>query len=355
MSEDRTQPPSQRRRQLAREQGQAAHSPELTAAAGWLAAVVALGCCGEELAGALAGLMRFGLSTGDVASMAVDAAGLSSRIRGMAWALAWPLGWIVAAFAAGATAAHQCQVRGLWSAKQLLPDPGRLWAPGHGPGVSARTGRAGGSAIKAAIFLAVLAWLIRAGWADVLGLGSLNAPAMAAAAGRLLFRLAAVLAGVLAVLGLLDYGLCYWRFESMLRTTPDEQRRPSRVRRRCQRAVTTPTAGADWRGDAAEPIAGATLALHGAHGLTLILSGGPPPRQLQIRAVARTGGGLRLRRSAEAANLPQLDDDDLARRLARHAAGNRPIPAELIARLADAWPERASAAEDCGSAHSMTR
>ena len=36
MSEDRTQPPSKRRRQLAREQGQAAHSPELTAAAGWL-------------------------------------------------------------------------------------------------------------------------------------------------------------------------------------------------------------------------------------------------------------------------------------------------------------------------------
>ena len=48
MSEDRTQPPSKRRRQLARQQGQAAHSPELTAAAGWLAAVVLLGCLGRR-------------------------------------------------------------------------------------------------------------------------------------------------------------------------------------------------------------------------------------------------------------------------------------------------------------------
>ena len=41
MSEDRTQPPSKRRRQLAREQGQVAHSPELTAAAGWLVVLIA--------------------------------------------------------------------------------------------------------------------------------------------------------------------------------------------------------------------------------------------------------------------------------------------------------------------------
>ena len=44
---DRTQPPSKRRRQMARQQGQAAHSPELTAAVGWLAAVVVLGFVGR--------------------------------------------------------------------------------------------------------------------------------------------------------------------------------------------------------------------------------------------------------------------------------------------------------------------
>ena len=58
MSEDRTQPPSKRRRQLAREQGQAAHSPELTAAGGWLVAVLLLGFRGGELVQGLTGLMR---------------------------------------------------------------------------------------------------------------------------------------------------------------------------------------------------------------------------------------------------------------------------------------------------------
>ena len=58
MSEDRTQPPSKRRRQMAREQGQAAHSPELTAAVGWVAAVALLGFFGDDLAVALTGLVR---------------------------------------------------------------------------------------------------------------------------------------------------------------------------------------------------------------------------------------------------------------------------------------------------------
>src|ERR1700740_694935 len=111
MSEDRRQPPSKRRRQLAREQGQVAHSPELTAAAGWLAAVVALGFCGGGVASGLAGPVRGALTEWDPGAMPVDAAGLAARVRGVAWALAWPLGVIVAAFAAGAMAAHQLQVQ----------------------------------------------------------------------------------------------------------------------------------------------------------------------------------------------------------------------------------------------------
>jgi flagellar biosynthesis protein FlhB len=338
MSEDRTQPPSQRRRQLAREQGQAAHSPELTAAAGWLAAVVALGCCGGDLAGALVGLLRGALEQGDLATMPVDPSGLADRIRAIALALAWPLGVVLAAFAAGATAAHQCQVRGLWSGRHIMPDAGRLWTPGRGLGMSSRAWRTGWSAIKAAVFVAALAGVIRAGWGEVLTLGSLEREALAREASRSVLRLAGVLAGVLAALGLADYGLSYWRFESMLRTTPEERREDQRVlegdvtaraqRRRLARA---------WRGDAPELLAGASLALHGSGGLTLILSGGPPPRRVTIRAAARTAAGLRLRRSAEAAKIPHVEEAGIAQRLAQHPAG-LPVAAELIAELAAIWP-----------------
>ena len=49
MSEDSTQPASKRRRQSARQQGQVAHSPELTASVGWLVAVATLGAVSKEL------------------------------------------------------------------------------------------------------------------------------------------------------------------------------------------------------------------------------------------------------------------------------------------------------------------
>ena len=78
MSEDRTQPPSKRRRQLARQQGQAAHSPELTAAGGWLAAVVLLGALGDDLALGLTRLVRSSL-TG--AAMPSRRSGCGGRAR----------------------------------------------------------------------------------------------------------------------------------------------------------------------------------------------------------------------------------------------------------------------------------
>jgi flagellar biosynthetic protein FlhB len=273
--------------------------------------------------------------------MPVDAAGLTARVRGMAWAVAGPLGVILAAFAAGATAAHQIQVRGLWSSYLILPDPGRLWTPGRGPGSASRAGRAGWAAMKAAIFLAALAWVIRAGWGEVLRLGSLEGAGLAHEASRSVLRLAGVLAGVLVVLGLADYGLCYWRFESMLRTTPEEQREDQRVmegdpaaraqRRRLARA---------WRGDSPELLAGASLAIHGPAGLTVILTGGPPPRRVSVREAARTAAGIRLRRAAEAAKVPHVLDAELARRLAQHPVGGYPLPADRIADLAAIWPPR---------------
>ena len=90
MSEDHTQPPSKRRRQLAREQGQAAHSPELTAAAGWLVAVVLLGAFGEDLARTMVGVVR--TSMAGPATMPTDPVGVAARVRGLILALAWPLG-----------------------------------------------------------------------------------------------------------------------------------------------------------------------------------------------------------------------------------------------------------------------
>src|SRR5436190_24135044 len=133
-----------------------------------------------------------------------------------------------------------------------------------------------------------------------------------------MLQLAAVLAGTLLVLGLVDYSLRYFRFEAMLHTTVQEQREDQRAmegdlasrahRRRIARS---------WRGDSPEGLIGASLVLNGPSGLTVILAGGPPPRRVAIRTAAKGSAGLRLRRSTEAMKVPQVDAGELAHRLAQ--------------------------------------
>jgi flagellar biosynthetic protein FlhB len=337
MSEDRTQPPSKRRRQLARQHGQAAHSPELTAAAGWLAAVALLGIVGDDLALGLTKLVSASLMQPVV--LAADRAAVVAEVRGLIVGLGWPLAAILLGFAAGAVAAHQLQVRGLCATGLLVPDLSRLWTFSSGPGLAVRAERAGWSMVKAFVVIVASAWTIRAGWIDVLRLGALEGPALARGAGRVVLELAWVLAAVLLVLGLVDYGLRYRRFESMLRTTTQEQREDRRViegdpAARAQRRRIART----FRGDSPELLTGATLILNGASGLTLVLGGGPPPRRVTVRTAVKGHAGMRVRRSAEASNIPKRDAPDLARRLARRPSSRSPLAAELIAELAAIWP-----------------
>ncbi len=341
MSEDQTQPPSNRRRQLAREQGQAAHSPELTAAAGWLVAVVLLGAFGEDLAWAMVGLVRSPMV--DPSAMSADPSGVASRVRGLILILAWPLGFILAGFAAAALTAHQLQVRGLCASRLIAPDPARLWTPGTGPGFGARAGNVAWATVKALVLVIVSAWVLSDGWVEFQRLSALELPQMVRSAGRSVLHVPAVLAGVLLVLGLVDYGLRFARYEAMLRTTPQEQREDQRTmegdvavraqRRRIARA---------WRGDSADLLAGASLVLTGPGGLTLVLSGGAPPRKVAIRTSASGEAGHRLRRSAEASKIPQIEAGSLARHLACNPASERTISPERFAELAAIWPPRAA-------------
>ena len=67
-----------------------------------------------------------------------DPTAVVAHVRGLMLALFAPLGVMLAGFAAGATAAHQLQVRGLWAPALLAPDPARLWS--RGPRTGAERG-----------------------------------------------------------------------------------------------------------------------------------------------------------------------------------------------------------------------
>jgi flagellar biosynthesis protein FlhB len=322
---------------MAREQGQAAHSPELTAAVGWLAAVMLLGFFGHDLTVALEGAVRESLLR--PAELPDDALAVASHVRRLALALAWPMAGILAGFAVAAVAAHQVQVRGLWATSQIVPDAKRLWIFSKNPGLSARLVQSAWSVAKGIVVVAGSVWVFRASWHDLLRQSHLGGPKLAEAAGHIVLRTSWMLGGALLALGTVDYVLRYRRFEAMLRTSPQEQREDQRVmegdpaaRAQRQRVVRA------MRGDSPELLAGASFLLNGAAGLTLVMAGGPPPRRVFVRTVAKGGSGLRLRRRAEASGLLQIEETSLAQRLAGRPSAGSAIAAELVADLAAIWP-----------------
>ena len=202
-----------------------------------------------------------------------------------------------------------------------------------------RVERSAWSVVKGAALLAVSACSIRAGWNEILNLGGLEVPVMVHQAGQIVITLAWALAGTLMILGLIDYGFCYRRMETILRTTPQEQREDRQIMEgspavRSQRR----RVALAWRSDWAELLTGASLLVNGTAGLTVVLGGGPPPKRITIRTVVRGAAGIRLRRSAATGKVPQIESADLARELGRCYASRSPVAAELLAVLMAIWP-----------------
>ena len=54
--------------------------------------------------------------------------------------------------------------------------------------------------------------------------------------------------------------------------------------------------------------------LLGSRGLTVVVAGGPPPRRITVRSVARGAAGASLRRTAERAGLVSIDAPELAQK-----------------------------------------
>lgn len=315
-------------------------SPELTAAAALLGASAALAAWGDALGRALVTLIRAPLSDGAALVAASDPLAVVDRLREAALTVVSPMVAVLASAFFAALAAHQAQVRGLWSPGLLAPDPSRLWSWGRGPDASSRVGRGSWALVKAVVVGAVAFGVIRNDWRSLQRLGELDAPQLATAAALAVRNLALGLAFATLALGLVDFALTWFRFEAMLRTSPEEAREEMRsaegdpvLRARRRRLASA------WRGGSAEDLAGASLVLYGRAGLTVVLAGGPPPRHVSIRAIASGTRGESLRRAAAThlAGTPEVDAPELAVQIARHPSSS-PLTDELKDRLRRIWP-----------------
>lgn len=342
-AEDRTQAPSKLRRQQARERGQAAHSPELTAAAALLAAASVLSWCGPVLVTALLGLVRQPLLESPVLSLSADGAEITAQLRGHASAIVVPLIMILSTSWLAALAAHQGQVLGLWAPGMLAPDIGRLWTFGQGRGFTANAGRGVWSVLKAIVVVVVASLAIRSQWSALQSLSRVDSPELALVAGLALRNLTLALVVAMLGLGVLDYVFATRRFEATLRLSPEEHREDLRAaegdpflrtrRRRLAKA---------WRIDSPEALAGGSLVLTGPLGLTVVLVGGPSPRPVSIRTIVAGARGDKVRRASSEAGISNVDAPALARKLSRRRPIGSPLPPEILAELRPFWPLKPS-------------
>ncbi|WZO99202.1 EscU/YscU/HrcU family type III secretion system export apparatus switch protein [Isosphaeraceae bacterium EP7] len=332
-AEDRTLAPSKRRLLMAREHGQVPHSPELTAAAGLLAGVALLGIWGDALANGLVALISLPLS-GSIGPE-IDPSSLVDSLREPLLSSMLPLLGIVGGAWLAAILAHQTQVMGLFAPQLLVPDIARL--SGHGESLVSRGSRGLWGLARATLIVLAAAWLICWRLPAWQSLADLGIGGVAIASARAARELVGALALATTALGLVDLAMRHRQFTTRLMSTPEESRQEAkasdgdpalRTRRRKQAEA--------WRKEPTDALVGARLILTGPAGLTLVLSGGPPPKPILVRAVVRGPGGLRLRTQAEIERIPLLHNPAAARRFARRG-GATP---EALALLAAAWPRK---------------
>jgi flagellar biosynthetic protein FlhB len=332
-AEDRTLAPSKRRLLMAREHGQVPHSPELTASAGLLAGVALLGLWGDDLANGLVGLIALPLSGG--IGPDVNPATLADSLRESVPAALLPTLGILGGSWLAAVLAHQAQVMGLFAPQLLVPDIARL--SGHGESLISRGSRGIWGLARATLIVLAAAWLIRWRLPAWQTLADLSTGGVAVASARAARELVGALALATTALGLVDLAMRHRQFTTRLMSTPEEGRQEAkaadgdpalRTRRRKQAEA--------WRKEPTDALVGARLVLTGPAGLTLVLSGGPPPKPILGRAVVRGPSGLRLRTQAEAERIPVLHNPAAARRMARRG-GATP---EALALLSAAWPRK---------------
>jgi len=326
----RTEPPTPRRLAAARRRGEVARSPELTGAVALAAGLAALVATGPALVGALAGLVRGGLSAAVAASLA-DRLSPSAALRAAALDVArLSAGPALAALAAGALAGA-LQAGFLAAPAAAAPRLERL-DPGAGLRrllSRERLASVGLGLLTGAIAGALAFGWLRGAWPRLAALPAAAAPLPLGLLPGLLAPLAWQLLAALAGFGAADLLLARARHRRRLRMSREEVRReqkeddgdPAHKAERRRRHQALLEAG---------PVARATCVVvnptHVAVALHHRREAGEAPR---VVAKGTGAAARRIRSEARRAGVPVVRDPPLARALLRLAEVGDEIPEVL--------------------------
>ena len=218
-SEERTEAPSPRRIQQARQAGQVAISRDLAAACAIATALAVLVASAQAGTAILVLTMREALE-GATRPTALTAA-LGAGLKAVALTLALPLGtlWVMACLIGVA------QTRGLVANLSMRPDARRILPSFHRLFGHDRAIEAGKVLLGLAILVGVIAWSIRPGISAMATLGGASPAQVVHAVGALGQRLGIRLAVAMMALGIGDYLWQRYRHGKALRMSRDEVKR----------------------------------------------------------------------------------------------------------------------------------
>lgn len=222
LGQSKTEAPTPRRRQEAREQGQVASSTDLGGAVLLLVGVISLWIGGEKLAAQLSGLLRFSWS-----NLSVDDFGplkAHALLTGHFSQALEILGMLLGLLAVAGLITAVAQVGFHITPSQLGPKWEKLNpATGWQRLFSKQAVMRGLGAILKIVLVVVLSWVVLRGRvASLATLGEGSLPAAATLAWGLVMRLALAIALALVLLGVSDYLFQWWRLEQALKMTRQE-------------------------------------------------------------------------------------------------------------------------------------
>lgn len=337
--QERTEDPTGRRREKAREEGQIARSPELSAVAMLLAGAAVLAASGgAPLADFAVRFTRH--SAQSISGGELTAAGATELLRGMALQLMQAL----APFAIGVTAVtllvQVAQTRGLVTTKPLSPKLSHLSPMA---GLKRIVGLDGvinllKAVVKTAALGAVTVAVLHQAWPELMSLAAQEAPAIAAVMSTLTYKLTMTVGVVFVAVAVADWFYQRHKLEKQLKMTKQEVKHEGResdgdphVKARI-RSMQRQLARQRMLNDVVTADVVVTNPTHIAVALKYDPTESAAP---VVVAMGERKLAERIKAIARAAAVPTIENKPVARALLATSVVGHPIPPALYAAVAE--------------------
>jgi flagellar biosynthetic protein FlhB len=336
--QDKTEAPTQRRRDEAAQEGRVPRSQEVTAAVMLIMAGVALNATGPGLAAALRDVMGSGLSA--MGDTAFDGPGAVALLRMLGWKALGALGAFLLTMAGASFAIGALQARGVVSAKPITPDFNRL---NPAQNVKRVIGMQGVMELfKALLKLVIVGWavwhVLTPAWPAIVALGQQPPRAMIEVVRTYGVGMLKTAGMAYLALAAADYGYQLWQHEQGLRMTKEEVKQEHKnqegdpmVKSR-MRALGRQRARAQMFKDVPKADVVLVNPVHIAVALKYDPSVAPAP---YVVALGRRKVAERIKAIAYESGVPVVENIPLARALIAAVKLGQTIPTELYLAVAE--------------------